>query len=203
VVGAGFRGSAARAQEDRVLDRTKEPGAIGEPLYQDVITHCAKPGSRAHQLRTSVIADATGYPARNSPRDGQGRLDELKKDKPKNTSPWHHGRRDHTSLDYDPDFNIEGADIVKASSSGSVPMNRGANKNSIRSSARKLTTTPGLLRLRLQEIRRDHHQPPALRPGRSARRISSPRPTSSQPTSSRSSRSTMCSTTRHPAGRSC
>ena len=31
-----------------VLDRTKEPGAIGEPLYQDVVTAVARSGSRWH-----------------------------------------------------------------------------------------------------------------------------------------------------------
>ena len=48
-----------------VLDRTKEPGAAGEPLYQDVVT--AHPRERGSRTRVSSAA-ATGCRPRNSRR---------------------------------------------------------------------------------------------------------------------------------------
>ena len=50
-----------------VLDRTKEPGAIGEPLYLDVVTALA--GSRAerhHRGRRPLRPGLQGHPARVS-----------------------------------------------------------------------------------------------------------------------------------------
>ena len=53
-----------------VLDRTKEPGASGEPLYQDVVTALAEAvgnGKRARRCRTSSAA-ATACRRRSSRR---------------------------------------------------------------------------------------------------------------------------------------
>ena len=55
-----------------VLDRTKEPGAAGEPLYQDVVTAIIEGLTQRDcplqdQSRASS-AGATGCPPRNSPR---------------------------------------------------------------------------------------------------------------------------------------
>ena len=36
------RAAARRSRTIAVLDRTKEPGAIGEPLYQDVVAALAE-----------------------------------------------------------------------------------------------------------------------------------------------------------------
>ena len=49
-----------------VLDRTKEPGAAGEPLYQDVVT--ALEGSRARIRIRRLSVGAMGCLPRNSPR---------------------------------------------------------------------------------------------------------------------------------------
>ena len=61
-----------------VLDRTKEPGAIGEPLYQDVVTALAEARIRRHG---AVRGDADGHrrPLRSRLEgvlagDGEGRL---------------------------------------------------------------------------------------------------------------------------------
>jgi pyruvate-ferredoxin/flavodoxin oxidoreductase len=54
-----------------VLDRTKEPGAIGEPLYQDVVTALAEVrANRAVQVEPAVAmaADTTGGKARPAHR---------------------------------------------------------------------------------------------------------------------------------------
>jgi pyruvate-ferredoxin/flavodoxin oxidoreductase len=119
-----------------VLDRTKEPGCLGEPLYQDVVTALRE--ARDTGLTTIdpvVVGGRYGLSSKEfTPAMVKAVFDELKKDKPKNH--YTVGIVDdvtHTSLDFDPDFNIEGADIVKAvffglGADGTV----GANKNSIK-----------------------------------------------------------------------
>jgi pyruvate-ferredoxin/flavodoxin oxidoreductase len=121
-----------------VLDRTKEPGAVGEPLYQDVITalveHQTTRGDR-FPAPPRVIGGRYGLSSKEfTTAMVKGVLDELNKDKPKNH--FTIGITDdvtHTSLDYDPDFSTEGDDVVRAmfyglGSDGTV----GANKNSIK-----------------------------------------------------------------------
>jgi pyruvate-ferredoxin/flavodoxin oxidoreductase len=58
----------ATARRVAVLDRTKEPGAAGEPLYQDVVT--ALPSARPPPARRCRwwSAAATGWRPRSSPR---------------------------------------------------------------------------------------------------------------------------------------
>ena len=54
-----------------VLDRTKEPGAVGEPLYLDVVAALAKRARRATAPAVASRASsaaATGWPRRNSRR---------------------------------------------------------------------------------------------------------------------------------------
>ncbi|WP_428939808.1 pyruvate:ferredoxin (flavodoxin) oxidoreductase [Fontivita pretiosa] len=119
-----------------VLDRTKEPGAIGEPLYQDVVTALREARDQGLiSTEPTVIGGRYGLSSKEfTPAMVKAIFDELKKDKPKNH--FTIGIVDdvtHTSLDYDPEFNIEGADIVKAvffglGADGTV----GANKNSIK-----------------------------------------------------------------------
>ncbi len=112
------------------LDRTKEPGAAGEPLYQDVITALAEVGRAI-----KVVGGRYGLSSKEfTPAMVKGVFDELKKDAPKNH--FTVGINDdvtHTSIAYDPTFNIEKADVVRAmfyglGSDGTV----GANKNSIK-----------------------------------------------------------------------
>ena len=119
-----------------VLDRTKEIGASGEPLYQDVITVLAEAVSEG--LRPDmpkVIGGRYGLSSKEfTPAMVKAVFDELGKDHPKNHFTL--GIKDdvtHTSLDYDPQFQIEGDDATRAlffglGSDGTV----GANKNSIK-----------------------------------------------------------------------
>ncbi|MEK7310894.1 MAG: pyruvate:ferredoxin (flavodoxin) oxidoreductase, partial [Chloroflexota bacterium] len=123
-----------------VLDRTKEPGSVGEPLYQDVVTACAEcvaSGVLASMPR--IIGGRYGLSSKEfTPAMVKAVFDELKKDKP-GKNPRNHftvGIVDdvtNTSLDYDRMFNIESPDTVRAlfyglGSDGTV----GANKNSIK-----------------------------------------------------------------------
>jgi len=121
-----------------VLDRTKEPGATGEPLYQDIVTAITEE------------ADNEGFPLKSIPKIVGGRyglsskefthgmvkgiFDELKKDNPKNH--FTIGIVDdvtHTSLEYDHNYSLRVEKIFRGmffglGSDGTV----GANKNSIK-----------------------------------------------------------------------
>ncbi|HUI56559.1 MAG TPA: pyruvate:ferredoxin (flavodoxin) oxidoreductase [Bryobacteraceae bacterium] len=113
-----------------VLDRTKEPGATGEPLYCDVVTSLAEMG-----VSKKVIGGRYGLASKEfTPAMVKGVFDELGKKSPKNH--FTVGIKDdvtHTSLDYDPDFSTEVPGTVRAmfyglGADGTV----GANKNSIK-----------------------------------------------------------------------
>jgi pyruvate-ferredoxin/flavodoxin oxidoreductase len=114
-----------------VLDRTKEPGASGEPLYCDVITALVETGN----LNKKVIGGRYGLSSKEfTPAMVKGVFDELAKPNPKNH--FTIGINDdvtHTSLAYDPNFSTEAAGTVRAlfyglGADGTV----GANKNSIK-----------------------------------------------------------------------
>jgi pyruvate-ferredoxin/flavodoxin oxidoreductase len=113
-----------------VLDRCKEPGATGEPLYCDVITALAEMG-----VAKKVIGGRYGLASKEfTPAMVKGVFDELAKKSPKNH--FTVGIQDdvtHTSLDYDPQFSTEVPGTVRAmfyglGADGTV----GANKNSIK-----------------------------------------------------------------------
>ena len=116
-----------------VMDRTKEPGSIGEPLYQDVITAIIE--MNPFESMPVIVGGRYGLSSKEfTPGMVKGILDELKKDAPKNH--FTIGINDdvtHTSLDYDQNFHIEADDVVRAvffglGSDGTV----GANKNTIK-----------------------------------------------------------------------
>ncbi|OQA47017.1 MAG: Pyruvate-flavodoxin oxidoreductase [Chloroflexi bacterium ADurb.Bin325] len=112
------------------LDRTKEPGAAGEPLYQDVATAVVETGAAFR-----VIGGRYGLAGKEfTPAMCKAVFDNMAQAKPKNH--FTVGIVDdvtHTSLDVDPSFNIEPANMVRAlfyglGADGTV----GANHNSIR-----------------------------------------------------------------------
>ena len=121
-----------------VLDRTKEPGATGEPLYQDVVTAFAEKranGSLSGDFVPRVTGGRYGLSSKEfTPAMAKAVLDELSRERPKNH--FTVGIRDDlsgTSLEYDPDFDIESERTVRAvfyglGADGTV----GANKNSIK-----------------------------------------------------------------------
>ncbi len=121
-----------------VLDRTKEPGAIGEPMYLDVVTAFAEAqaqGSASSAIRPRVIGGRYGLSSKEFNAGMiKGIFDELAKASPKNH--FTVGIVDdvtHTSLPINPDFDIEPEDVTRGvffglGSDGTV----GANKNSIK-----------------------------------------------------------------------
>jgi pyruvate-ferredoxin/flavodoxin oxidoreductase len=113
-----------------VLDRCKEPGATGEPLYCDVVTALAELGRSA-----KVIGGRYGLASKEfTPAMVKGIFDELLKARPKNHfTIGIHDDVTHTSLAYDPAFSTEVEGTVRAmfyglGADGTV----GANKNSIK-----------------------------------------------------------------------
>ena len=123
-----------------VLDRTKEPGATGEPLYLDVVTalHEAVNGDKpgvAFKAMPRVIGGRYGLSSKEfNPAMVKSVFDEMRKARPANH--FTIGIRDdvtHTSLEYDPSFSTESPESVRAifyglGADGTV----GANKNSIK-----------------------------------------------------------------------
>ncbi len=119
-----------------VLDRTKEPGSLGEPLYQDVLTaYMERHTENGAMSIPRIIGGRYGLSSKEfTPAMVKAVFDELKKSQPKNH--FTVGIQDdvtHTSLDYDTDFSTEDPRTVRAlfyglGSDGTV----GANKNSIK-----------------------------------------------------------------------
>jgi pyruvate-ferredoxin/flavodoxin oxidoreductase len=120
----------ATVQTVVALDRTKEPGGVGEPLYLDVVSALNEAGRRPR-----VLGGRYGLSSKEfTPAMALAVFANAARDKPKNH--FTVGIRDdvtHLSLDYDPDALREPADIVRAvfyglGADGTV----GANKNSIK-----------------------------------------------------------------------
>ena len=119
-----------------VLDRTKEPGAAGEPLYQDVITVFAEAvGSHGRERLPRILGGRYGLSSKEfTPAMVKAVFDNLAAPAPKNH--FTVGINDdvsHTSLAHDKDFVIEDDDVVGCifyglGADGTV----GGNKNSIK-----------------------------------------------------------------------
>jgi pyruvate-ferredoxin/flavodoxin oxidoreductase len=119
-----------------VLDRTKEPGSFGEPLFLDVLaalTESHADGER--ELMPRVIGGRYGLSSKEfTPGMVAGVFDELRRERPKRR--FTIGINDDvsaTSLAYDTSLDIEPAETVRAvffglGSDGTV----GANKNTIK-----------------------------------------------------------------------
>ena len=128
----------ATVKKIATLDRTKEPGAGGEPLYVDVRTAVGEAMSEGYATfreYPKIVGGRYGLSSKEfTPAMVKAVLDNLKQDKPKNH--FTVGINDdvtHTSLDYDPEFSTEPDDVVRAvffglGADGTV----GANKNSIK-----------------------------------------------------------------------
>lgn len=120
-------------QSIAVLDRTKEPGSSGEPLYLDTVSAVFEEWGAP--TMPVVVGGRYGLSSKEfTPAMIKGVFDNLKQDQPKNH--FTIGINDdvtHTSLDYDADYSIESDRVVRAlfyglGSDGTV----GANKNSIK-----------------------------------------------------------------------
>ncbi|MCK6602877.1 MAG: pyruvate:ferredoxin (flavodoxin) oxidoreductase [Bacteroidetes bacterium] len=121
-----------------VLDRTKEPGSNGEPLYHDVLTaltESMQDGTLPTASFPKFIGGRYGLSSKEfTPAMIKAIYDELKKDKPKNH--FTIGITDdltNSHLVYDADFTTETPDVFRGmfyglGADGTV----GANKNSIK-----------------------------------------------------------------------
>ncbi|MGZ4900675.1 MAG: pyruvate:ferredoxin (flavodoxin) oxidoreductase, partial [Candidatus Angelobacter sp.] len=102
-----------------VLDRCKEPGSVGEPLYLDVVTALSEAESQSTHLvqpMPRIVGGRYGLSSKEfTPAMVQGVFAELTKE---------NGRKHftvgivddvtHTSIDYDPTFSTEQQDTVRA-----------------------------------------------------------------------------------------
>ncbi|RMD97173.1 MAG: pyruvate:ferredoxin (flavodoxin) oxidoreductase, partial [Calditrichaeota bacterium] len=121
-----------------VLDRTKEPGSTGEPLYIDIVNALHEGLDKGFgELREMprVTGGRYGLSSKElTPAMLKGLFDNLKEQTPKNHFTL--GIKDdvtHTSIDFDPEFSTESDEVVRAifyglGSDGTVS----ANKNSIK-----------------------------------------------------------------------
>ncbi|MFH1321549.1 MAG: pyruvate:ferredoxin (flavodoxin) oxidoreductase [Bacteroidota bacterium] len=91
-----------------VLDRTKEPGAIGEPLYQEIISAFVEAADQRDRL-PKITGGRYGLSSKEfTPAMVKGVFDELKKESPKNHfTIGIHDDITNTSLNYDPDFILD------------------------------------------------------------------------------------------------
>ena len=119
-----------------VLDRTKEPGSLGEPLFLDVLAALTEAhGAGERELLPTVIGGRYGLSSKEfTPGMVAGVFDELARERPRRR--FTIGINDDvsgTSLGYDASLDIEPAENVRAvffglGSDGTV----GANKNTIK-----------------------------------------------------------------------
>ena len=121
-----------------VLDRTKEPGSLGEPLYLDIVTAISEAMSSNNPpfaKMPKIVGGRYGLSSKEfTPAMVKAVFDNMKKPEPKNH--FTVGINDDvtfTSLDYDENFMIEGDEVVRClfyglGADGTV----GANKNSIK-----------------------------------------------------------------------
>ncbi len=122
-----------------VLDRTKEPGADGEPLYKDVVTAIVQSvaaGNTKFAQLPRIIGGRYGLSSKEfTPGMVKAVFDELQKEQPKN--PFTIGIHDditHTSLEWNPQFRVDAGRGVNCAlfyglgSDGTVS----ANKNTIK-----------------------------------------------------------------------
>ncbi len=121
-----------------VLDRTKEPGSVGEPLYLDVMAtvgEAAAVGSAPFHTAPRVLGGRYGLGSKEfTPAMVKGIFDEMATPRPlARFTIGIHDDVTHTSLAYDPSFSTEDPATVRAifyglGADGTV----GANKNSIK-----------------------------------------------------------------------
>ena len=154
-----------------VLDRTKEPGAVGDPLYLDVVTALAEAhadGTLPWRPSRASSPAATACRRRSSRRRWSRRS---------STSLPRTGRSNHftvgivddvthTSLAWDPTFRTEADDVVRVAVLRPRRRRHGRREQELDQDHRRgnRPLRPGLLRLRLEEIGRDHDLAPARRP---------------------------------------
>ncbi len=135
-VQAFFAVLPATVKKIAVLDRTKESGAAGDPLYLDVVNAMYEGGRQGWgRSQPLIVGGRYGLSSKEfTPAMAKAVYDNLAVEDPK--SHFTIGIQDdvsQSSLDYDPEFSIEPESVVRAmfyglGADGTV----GANKNSIK-----------------------------------------------------------------------
>jgi pyruvate-ferredoxin/flavodoxin oxidoreductase len=124
-----------RVKSIAILDRTKEAGSLGEPLYHDILTSLFERQESLEFDMPKIIGGRYGLSSKEfTPAMVKSIYDELQKEKPKNH--FTIGINDdvtHTSLEFDKSFILEEENQFQAlfyglGSDGTV----GANKNTIK-----------------------------------------------------------------------
>ncbi|MDD4916139.1 MAG: pyruvate:ferredoxin (flavodoxin) oxidoreductase, partial [Methylococcales bacterium] len=129
----------AACRKIAVLDRTKEPGADGEPLYKDVLGAIVQDytgGASKFSIMPKVVGGRYGLSSKEfTPGMIKAIFDELKQDQPKNNfTIGIHDDVTHTSLDWDAGYRTDAlvetfqAMFYGLGSDGTVS----ANKNTIK-----------------------------------------------------------------------
>jgi len=120
-----------------VLDRTKEPGSAGEPLYMDVVNAISEKymNGELNFAYPKIVGGRYGLSSKEfTPGMIKAVFDNLDKDKPKNH--FTVGIIEdvtNSSLDYDPDFSVEDPQTFRGKFYGlGADGTVGANKNSIK-----------------------------------------------------------------------
>ncbi len=126
----------ASVRKVAVLDRTKEPGSLGEPLFLDVVAALSEAHADGElEVMPRVIGGRYGLSSKEfTPGMVAGVFDELARERPRRR--FTIGINDDvsgTSLPYDPSLDVESPDTVRAvffglGADGTV----GANKNTIK-----------------------------------------------------------------------
>jgi pyruvate-ferredoxin/flavodoxin oxidoreductase len=137
-VGAFVNALPETVRKIAVLDRTKEPGAIGEPLYTDVHTALNESiagGIAKFKEMPVVVGGRYGLGSKEfNAAHAKAVIDNLKKDAPKNHfTVAINDDVTNTSLEFDPGFSVTGEGVFQGmfyglGADGTV----GANKNSIK-----------------------------------------------------------------------
>ncbi|MFO0959802.1 MAG: pyruvate:ferredoxin (flavodoxin) oxidoreductase [Isosphaeraceae bacterium] len=127
----------ATARKVAVLDRTKEPGAVGEPLYQEVVNafYEGQAAGRWAGALPTITGGRYGLSSKEfTPSMVKAVFDELVQAAPKRRfTVGIHDDVTRLSLKDDPDFDTEAPDVLRAvfyglGADGTV----GANKNSVK-----------------------------------------------------------------------
>ncbi len=164
-----------------VMDRTKEPGSIGEPLYMDVVTALSEAKSEGispFAIDPVVVGGRYGLSSKEF-NDGMVKaiFDNLALERPKNH--FTVGIVDdvtHTSLPVDDDFDHRRRRRVPRRVLRSRRRRHRGRQQELDQDHRRgdRQLRPGLLRLRLEEGRRGHHLAPALRSAADPRELPDP-----------------------------
>ncbi len=151
-----------------ILDRCKEPGGAGEPLYQDIVTVLAEnAASLPFASMPKVIGGRYGLSSKEfTPAMVKGIFDELTKPSPKNHFTDRHRRRRQP---HEPGLRSGVFDRRSADGAGAVLRagfgRHGGREQELHQDHRNgdAELRAGLLRVRLEEVGLDDDLAPALR----------------------------------------